>query len=262
MKKVFFIFLLVLSSACQEEKGIWDELTGPEREAVRAEAEAACLSESSQRFTNFKTTSANTFSSSDWVRNKQWRHILKNGEVEDTRTDFQVWKQRATELYLWVKVTKGSDVSDYFLRISQSENEDMIDDIRSNICSRTMSTTSTSNSGPVSAIKTYTQTAGSEKREFTDTYNFDFSYLAFFGANHNLTRKIVTKKVSNDEVISTINLTSSFSSVTGADDLRVLYTDGYTQKFCEVSTLTSPYAIPYILNSCPTVLPGDWDLSI
>ncbi|MCE3012174.1 MAG: hypothetical protein LW878_03830 [Proteobacteria bacterium] len=260
MKSSIFIALLFVLVACQEEKPIWDQLTPAEQAAVRAQAEADCLAEAATRFTNFKTESTKVFSSTSWNRNKQWRHVLKNGETEDTRTDFQVWKQTATELYLWVKVTKGSDVTDFFLRLTAAENDDMIDDVKANICSKTLTSTSRSSTGPVSASKTYTQTAGSEKREFTDTYNFDFTYPAFFGANHNFGRKIVTKKVSSNEVISTLNLTSTFSSVTGADDLRSSYTDGYTQKFCEISTLVSPYAIPYVYNTCPATPPVGWNL--
>lgn len=261
MKTAFFIALLVLVAACQEEKGIWDQLSPAEQAAVRAQAVAECKSSNQTRFDAIKN-STGFFQSTTWQRSKAFKHELKNGEAVDTLNEIQVWKQdtAANVVYLWIKQTKGSDLDSFFLRITKAQHEQMVTDLLDDLCDKNITATTASN--PLPVTKTYTQTATPNKREFTDTYSLQIDETPFVAAVYRLTRKIVTKKIADDAIVSTVNLASTFTTVAEPEVLGS-NPDSYATIYCDLVTPTPPtrFSLPYTYN-CVTSLPVGWNLTI
>ncbi len=268
MKKTLTLIFLVLISACRKEEGIWDELSPAERAAVRERAVNECLSDTNSKFNSFKDNSALVFTSTRWQRNDAWKHELKNGTTVDTTHDIQVWKQTATELYLVITRTIGANTPEtYFLRIRAAANDDIIEDLQLQYCSKMVSL---SGSNPLTVVEEYTQSVVGGTREFTDTYLFNTSYFAYVGTAWNVTRKIVAKDADGD-VTSTTNLTSSFTAVSDPDPLSTNPAI-YGTKYCDITEPAADpsypdirYKVPYVVpepSACPTVLPGDWNLTL
>ncbi len=262
--KHFFLIALLGLAACQEEKPIWDQLTELERDAVREEAERECTLANQSRFDAIKN-STGFFQSTTWQRNKAFKHELKNGETVDTLNEIQVWKQdtAANIVYLWVKQTKGSDLDSFFIRITKTQHENMVDGLLKNLCARTITATSSTN--PIPVTKSYTQTATPNKREFTDTYSIQLDETPFVGGTYRLTRKIVTKKIADDAVVSTLNLASTFTSVAEPEVLGS-NPNSYATIYCDlvepvVTVPATAYSLPFAI-TCSSSLPGGWNLTI
>ena len=261
MKTSLVIALLLILAACQEEKGIWDQLTPAEQAAVRAQAVAECKSSNQARFDAIKN-STGFFQSTTWQRNKAFKHELKNGEVVDTLNEIQVWKQDTVSniVYLWIKQTKGSDLESFFVRITKDQHDQMVTDLLDDLCDKNITATTATN--PIPVTEAYTQTASPNKREFTDTYSLQIDETPFVGATYRLTRKIVTKKIADDSVVSTVNLASTFAAVTEPEVLGS-NPNSYATIYCDLVTPTSPtrFTLPYTY-TCVTTLPGGWNLTI
>jgi hypothetical protein len=249
------ISILVFAISCNEKEGIWDKLTPAERAAVEARARTECIAASNERFNAFKDSSISMFTSTSWNRGKAFKHELKNGETIDTSYEIQVWKQLPTEIYFLVEKTIGTTTDTYFLRLLAAQNETMIEDIQEEVCSKRLTLGNGTN--PINITREYVQTGVTNRDEITDTYRMNISQLAYIGATHNLSRKIVKKKISNNEVVSTVNLTSTFTSISSPPALNPDYTT-YPQKFCDVA-FTDPYVLPFPLAACSAVLPAGWD---
>ncbi len=264
MKKILFISLLALLAACQEEKPIWDQLSNDERAAVRTQARAECVSSNQTRFNAIKN-STGFFQSTAWQRNKAFKHELKNGEAVDTLNEIQVWKQDkvANVVYLWVKQTKGAALDSFFLRLTKAQHDKMVTDLLNDLCDRKITATASTN--PLPVTKTYTQTASPNKREFTDTYGLQIDETPFIAGTYRLTRKIVTKKIADDSVVSTLNLASTFTSVAEPEVLGS-NPNSYATIYCDivepaVTIPETPYPLPYSY-TCQSSLPGGWNLTI
>lgn len=266
--KWLLVPLLVISGACRKEKGIWDELTPAEQEAVRERARASCLRDSAETYADFRDASRGVFSSTAWQRNDAWRHQLKNGDTVETTHDVQVWKQTPTALYLVVTRTIGSASPEtFFLRITDVANDDMIADLQRQVC---LGQVRASGTGPITVTADYTTTVTDGTRKTTDTYTFNRSLFAYAATAWHVTRKIEARNAAGT-VTSTTNLTSTFAARTDATALSTDPTT-YGSHFCDVveptADTTDPelrYKVPYVVPEpagCASTLPGDWDLAL
>jgi len=259
LKTLIALAALFILASCQEEKGIWDTLTPAEQAAVRAQAIAECKSSNQVRFDALKN-STTFFQSTSWARNKAYKHELKNGDTVDTLNEIQVWKQDTVSnvVYLWVKQTKGSDLTSFFVRITKTQHQEMVDDLLDDLCDKNITATTSTN--PITISKSYTQTVTPNKREFSDTYSYQTDETPFIATTYRLTRKIVTKVIADDSVVSTTNLSSTFSTV--ADPVALgSNPDSYATIYCDLETPATRFGIPYTY-SCVTSLPGTWNLTI
>lgn len=283
-KKVLSLILLFCLTACvQEEIESFDDLTPAEQEAVRQNSYNKCKSAYTNTFERFKDQSNEVFSSGNYDREDGFYHEYKKESSTDAnRTlDIRVWKRDATagEIYFYITETQlGS--SSYFLRVTQSENEAMIDDLLEDHCTKpAIYTSSTSDNGPLSVGYEFNVTNAPNTDNYVDTYSLPFSELAYFSA-YRISRKLTTKDSDGDIVGSEVSYTSTLVSKTYDFGSYSDYSDNsqYTQKFCypdkELNVLrgsttldayrfsNSGSILGFKLTCVDSTLPVGWNLAI
>lgn len=273
MKLVALLLILV---GCNKSTNEWDELTEAERRIIRQRQNAACRSEVTDNYQKFKDSSAATFTSSAYQRNDSYKVLFKEGSSTKKTTNLQVWKQDTSNevIYFYVSETLIG-TSSYFLKLSRTQNEEIIDDLLDDHCGRVYE----SSAGSTSVTAKYEFDLNGEIDNYTDTYTLNYSKLAYFAA-HSLARKYV-KKDTDGDVTSTTNYTSELTTDALTDFVSTNYADTYvntsgttvnryTQNFCEITYTTGTIyrfvqdGAGFKLN-CTTVYPdiaGGWDLTL
>ncbi len=258
--------LLILIVACGKTEGVWDELDAADRAAITTRAYNECKDETNGDFNAFKEESELVYSSSDWQRSDAWKHELKNGATVDTTHNIRVWRNDGTDLYLLINRVIGSNTRVYFLRIPKAINLEMIEDLQEQFCRKQVAVST--NSSRVTVEEEYVVPTGTDTKEYTDTYRFDFDYLAYMGSAWNVTRLIVTKDDDDDET-GRVTLTSTFVEVDPDTlaDLKPTYTEYVGATFCEITEPAEDVAtgisfvVPYVVSeTCASTLPVGWTL--
>jgi len=279
---ILLISFLVLGAACGKREAVWDELSEADQRAIRGRAYGECKSDSVTTFENFVEKSSLVWTSGDWQRNDAWKHTFTEGSSVIT-TKIRIWKNNGTMLYLAI-TDDVTTTAPYFLRIPKAANETMITHLKEQICRGHQSVSAKGGEdGPLTVGREYTTTEAAEVNTITDTYSFNFAYPAFVATEWNLKRRILKKK-SDGTQISDKTSTSSFTKLTGEDDLPTTATSWAT-KYCDIflpevvppgAELENPgelrYVVPYQLGNNDTTpgtltcnvgtLPTGWDLSI
>lgn len=283
MKKLLFLSLtILLAFSCKEEEvQTWDDLTEAQKNEIRLRAQKRCEADYLATFNRFKaTSSSDVFNSTNYDREKGFHLDYKENDSVKRSVDIRVWKRdsSAREVYFYITETLlGSD--SYFLRITGTENDDMIDDLFSVHCDRKnfpAFSSTTGDNGPQKVIQEYSVSNSPNIDEYTDTYELSFSRLAYF-ANYRLSRTVKQVKADDtDSVVKTINYKSEFKNKSfdfEADiyDAKRTATEYYfTQKFCTIEASVTPAGyfpskdpnkFGYTL-TCQTTKPADWDLAL
>lgn len=273
MKSLLFILSLLFMAACNESEQVWDELTPYEQSLVRQRGRSQCLTENRDNYNKFKSESLKIFTSSAYARNKSFISTFKeNGTVKKTTT-LQVWKVDSAAGIIYFYVTEdllGS--SSYFLKLSVTQNDDLIEDLLVDHCDKVY----TSSAGSTSVTVKYEYEPDS-LNELTDNYTFNFAKVPYFSA-FTLSRKHIKKK-ADGKTESTVNYTSTLVNDDLTDfvttNFAATYVNGdgatvnrYSQNFCEV-VYTTGTTYRLIQNgigfkqTCTTTYPdtaGGWDL--
>ena len=270
MKKHLLILpFLLLNYSCQEEVNGFNSLTEAEQEAIRNRGQAACKDKAEPIFSDFIRKSHDSFRSSAYKRGTVLTYEFKEGETVTKTVEFKVWKQTSDALYFIVSDSKAS--SDYFLMISNVDNEQIITDLKELYCARpVIYSMSVGKNGPLSIVNEYDLPKAPNKEFFKDTYNFAFNVPAFL-SSYELSREIKVKDKDDKPVGTTKNLTtakkqesSTFASNNWSD------ANEYSQKFCTIEA-ASGYRLSRERNvegfkldsgNCSEVVPAGWDLDI
>lgn len=254
---------LLILVGCHSTKEI--TLDAADLAAVQARNRAECLGRTAQLYQGFSDTSAGAWASADWQRNDAYRHELKQGTTVDTSHDIRVWKNDGTNLYLLITKKIGvSSTNTYFLRIPKSSNTQMVSDIQNLACTQDSNFEADGDlGGPLTATYNYRVTLASGHDQYYDTYSFNFANPVYVGGQWGVRRTIHHFDSTGVESSAANTLTSTFVVVTGQADLSTTPSD-YTTQYCDlVDSGTAPHFVaPYNLGTCPTALPGGWDLTI
>lgn len=280
MKLISLLLLVVIVTSCKEEEiQSFDSLTPEEQDAIRNMSYQRCVSEFSQTYQNFKDDSSGVFTSTTYERGYSWKFEYKLSSTVLRTMDVRVWRQAPNEtpaaIYFHVtdRPQGGTGDVDYFLKITQTQNEAMIDQLLQDHCRKPAVMTITSSSdGPANASYQFTTTSTSR---YTDNYILYFTHLAFF-ANYNFSRKYEILD-SEGNVTSTSNYTSTFTpqGVYAFPTTDYENTTHYpSQKYCTVALngdglyrFEDSGTIGYIINTsdaaqCASSIPGTWSLTI
>lgn len=263
--------MILLSVSCREEIQGWEQLTADERTAINNRAMARCNSNNAGPKAGFKETSAAIFTNVYYARNYGYigKYTKEGSSSETASVELRVWKQDSTNnvLYFYVTEVNGSINTNYFLKVNQVQNEEIIDDLVTDYCeNKVYSYLYSDDDGPMSVTYTYDKATTSGTDTYADTYTFQFGQLAFMAA-HSLSRRIDSKN-SSGTITATTKYTSTYTQKTYTDTgLSTDYSD-YTQSFCELAEETtgiyrlSQTVIGFKLGTCASSLPADWDLTI
>lgn len=270
--KFIFLSLLIAVSCKTEEVQKFNELTGPEQDAIRTRGTSLCLTANNAIYARFKTRSNGMFGSSSFNRGDGYEFLFKNGGTTERTVEVKVWKQTATEVFFYVTDDKAA--GDYFLRIQKTDNETMVDDLLVAHCSRpVIYTSSTGDNGPLTMVNEYEITRAPNDEIFKDTYTMSFDLPAFF-ANYQIGRTKRVEDADNNQVGSSVTYTSTLTAkaYTFASD-NALDSAEYNQKFCVFNRGTAyrfarernveGFKLDYSnLTDCPTTKPAAWNLTI
>jgi hypothetical protein len=271
LKNYFFLLFLTLIIACREEVEGWNSLSPDEQEEISSRALRNCLSSNAAYYEEFISDSSKTYELSTYERGKGFLHEFKLDSTTLHSVELRVWRNASEEIYFYVTESDESgSVASYFLRVEKTQNEEMINQFKTDHCEKYYSSVSISDGGPLVVKLEYDVAAGSDSKEYTDTYTFNFSKLAFLG-NYFLERKVITKD-SEDVQTESKSYSSTFSSKTYSSDFPTTDfsdSDEYEQNFCElipesgqsVFRLTEE-TIGFNNKNCSTSLPADWNLEI
>lgn len=270
--KVILLTYLVLMVSCKsEEVQKFDELTPDEQAAVRTRGTALCLAANTVFYNLFKTISASVFTSDIFNRADGFEFLFKNGSTTERTVEIKVWKQTSTEIYFYITDDKAA--GDYFLRVQDTDNEQMIDDLLVAHCTRpTIYTSTIRDNGPLVTINEYELLSAPNTEIYKDTYTMPFDYPAFF-ANYHINRTKRVEDADENQVGSTITYTSTLSlkNYTFASD-NAEDSSEYNQKFC-VFNRGEAYRFARernvegfkidlsSLTDCPSTKPVTWDLT-
>lgn len=271
--KVILLSLLTIAVACKsEEIQKFDELTDAEQAAIRTRGTALCLSANTAIYNRFKTRSASMFTSGIFNRGDGFEFLFKNGATTERTVEIKVWKQTATEIFFYI--TDDQAPGDYFLRVQNTDNDQMIDDLLTVHCTRPIIyTSSTGDNGPLTMTNDYEIPRAPNSEIFKDTYTMPFDYPAFF-ANYRIGRTKRVEDADDNQVGSTVTYTSTLTqkAYTFASD-NAEDSAEYNQKFCVFNRGTGyrfarernveGFKIDYSnLTDCPITKPVAWDLTI
>lgn len=258
---------MMMLASCEEEVAKYDELTEGQQEAIRQRGRALCIRDFTPIYERFKNESVKVFDSDSYERQDGFYHEFK-GPSSTRKIDIRVWKQdrTANEIYFYITENlEGS--SNYFLRITQAQNEAMIDSLLKDHCDKVYTSTSGSN-GPVNVLYEYTVDNPPNDDFYDDKYVLNFGSLAYFG-KFRKTRTVETKNEDNDRVGELQQYTSTLVAKGYDFEGRNVATNStyYTQNFCEPALET---ATDYRFNktsdtlklTCAATPPVGWDLSI
>lgn len=271
-KVILFSLLLILSSCKSEEIQSYSKLTPDEQAAIRTRGTQLCLDTNTVIYNRFKSRSASMFTSSIFNRGDGFEFLFKNGTTTESTVEIKVWKQTATEIFFYI--TDEDAPSDYFLRVQNTDNDQMIDDLLAVHCSRPIIyTSSTGENGPLTMTNDYEIPRAPNNEIFKDTYTMPFDYPAFF-ANYRIGRTKRVEDVDENQVGSTVTYTSTLTqkAYTFASD-NAQDSGEYTQKFCVFNRGAAyrfarernveGFKIDFTnLTDCPTTKPVAWNLTI
>ncbi len=242
MKKIFFFIVMSFLLSCvQEEVESFNDLSPSEQEAIRQNSYLKCIAQFQTIYNRFKNNSNQVFDSTSYDREDGFYFEYKLATEVKKKLDIRVWKRDANagDLYFYITDTQiGSE--NYFLRVTRSQNETMIDDLLEDHCRKpSVYTSSSGDSGPLSIKFEFERSNAPNIDAYTDTFSLPFSSLAVF-ANFTIVRKITTKNSNGETVGSAQNFSSSLVSKSYNFEGYTDPTDGsrYTQKFCDVVTET------------------------
>lgn len=250
---------------------MYDKLPPNEQAAISSMGNRQCLSKLAEAYGNWKSESATqVFSNTKaYKRNVGWKFTGK-GDSGDITIDIGIWKRTATEIYFLISDSRATFPS-YFLRITQVENDEMIEDLKQAHCLRPEIYKSSINSSTLTMTNEYTLMIPPNKDVYTDVYSMSLKQLAFF-ANFNYTRTKKTYDVNDDQTGDTVSYNTAKLEPLGRDyDTYLNWSDPtrYTQKFCVIHN-SEPYrfvkernAVGFkILESdCEDTPPAGWDLN-
>lgn len=272
MNKVWLLvpFLLIAFSCKQEEIKKFDELTQEEQDAIRNASRLKCLSEYTTVYNRFKNQSLVVFDSNSYEREDGFYHELK-GPSSTRKVDIRVWKQDRTANEIYFYITENLEGStNYFLRITQAQNEAMIDQLLIDHCAKTYTTTSGS-SGPLNVLFEHEKDNAPNKDYYDDQYTLPFSQLAYF-ARFNKKRTVETKNEDNVRVGDLVTYTSTLTNKSYDFGSNNNATDStkYTQNFCEIVVEPTPNVYRFSTDTsvqgwrlnCSGTVPVGWDLTI
>lgn len=261
---------------------MWDKLTPAQRAELAARGKKECEASYKSTYNNFKNTSSGVFTASNYERGRGFYHEYKVDKDVKRKIDIRIWKQDVNNRVIYFYVTETNlGTNSYFLKITQAENEAMIDDLYSDHCDKTALKVTTGSSGPAKAVQEYNEPNSPNTDEYTDTFTYNFNYLAYF-ANFNLARDVKTVTTSGSTVGSVVKYTSSLvaknytfeeASYTAKRDNNFVY----SQKFCTIKenidgnkyrVAKEPNTFGYVLKEnsidatklCETTKPADWNL--
>lgn len=245
MKKLLAPILLSAVSisfiSCEKNIAAWDKLTAQEKQEVLDRNKAKCLTDFTPYYNNFKKTSGDLFDQgSSYKRGTGFYHEYKVGTEVKRKVDIRVWKKDSNNRVLYFYVTETQLGTDsYFLRISETENEEMIGDLLKDQCSKAALTVTTGKSGPARAISEYEVSNAPNTDRYKDTFTYPFNTLAYF-ANFHLNRNVKTVNSKGEIVGTAIDYVSTFTGkdITFSNDpYNGKNAQGnfiYTQKFCTI----------------------------
>jgi hypothetical protein len=272
LKKLIFPLLILLSTSCKKTVHAWNELSDAERTEINNRAQQNCVATNAAAYEAFLDSSDETFASASFARGVGYERQYKlegSTNAADTYT-MKVWKQDSTNgvLYFYVtqSVSTGGEES-YFLRIKRTDNEALINQLKSDHCGAVYTSMTTGETGPMSLVYDYNSPNGANTTYFTDTYTFNFTDLGFMGGLR-LKRKLVVKDTAGTPQSTTIydsTVAQKLFSFPTTDYTNV----AYTQNFCELNYSTyalSANKLGFANLSCQTTVPAvpgdEWNLSI
>lgn len=274
MKSKFILLslLAILISCKSEEIQSFSKLTPDEQAAIRTRGTQLCLDTNTVIYNRFKSRSASMFTSSIFQRGDGFEFLFKNGATTERTVEIKVWKQTATEMFFYI--TDDQAPGDYFLRVQNTDNDQMIDDLLAIHCRRpVLYTSSVGTNGPLTMVNDYELPKAPNTEVYKDTYTMPFDYPAFF-ANYRIGRTKSVEDVNDDPVGSAVTYTSTLTAKSytfntdNAEDDRE-----YNQKFCVFNRGTGyqfarernveGFKIDFTnLTVCPTTKPVAWNLTI
>ncbi|HXH75027.1 MAG TPA: hypothetical protein VNJ08_08680 [Bacteriovoracaceae bacterium] len=272
LKNFFLVILIAMTVSCREEVAGWSSLSVEEQASLTERAKANCLTDNSVGYNNFKSTSDDNFATTTYNRGQGFFHQYKLDTAEISKSDIQIWKQDPNGvIYFYITETPiGGTASSYFLKVKDSENDDMIDQLKIDQCARYYTSASIGEDGPLTVVLDYTTPTASDSFNYIDTYTLGFNKFAFMAA-YQMTRKEITKDIAGTVVGTAKVYTATyvdkdypaFGSNNYAD------TTFYTQKFCELALKPGETVFRLFRDlkgfsslTCTSSVPAEWDLSI
>ncbi|MGE3609279.1 MAG: hypothetical protein AB7I27_06800 [Bacteriovoracaceae bacterium] len=260
MKRFFLVSLILLASACEERENAFDSLSSAERDNVARKYSAQCISETNSDFNSFESDSNDNVYGT-WTREDSWKfEKTQDGATSAAETHtISVWKNDGTDLYLIVKIVPGLTYK--FIKIPKTTNSEMIDDLQTSYCAKTLDYNPSASGGTINKETTGTADSNGEYTNNIDVLTISSSYPVYFGAlSGSSTQKVLDE--DDDSTVSSVKYNYTISALADVS-LSSDYTTYSSTNFCEVtSSGASPntFTIPYTL-TCVAAVPGTWDLT-
>lgn len=256
MKSITLVLSFIFLVSCNtKEEGT---LTDQERANLQQRFNAKCLTDSASSFNSIKELSDRQFTPSESVyfkRGQRWSWEKKNGTTVIESETVTVWKVGTDVVYFIITKKDANGATSYdFLKIDSTMNFEMIETILAQKCKNDKKFTVSNSTGSATLVKETDSLVSTDRYDrLTITGNFNFSYLAYFGA-FDETR--VTKQVNaegtthSDSTTTTLITTLQRLGDLAETDMQPAYTS-YTPsltRFCTITyTAGSPnvYGYPY-----------------
>lgn len=242
-----------MMASCREEVSGWGSLSESERQYIRTRARQECIANSTYNFNRFLSMSSGNFTS--FVRGKQWK-ITQKKKVDTTETTLDesylaVWKVTASAIYLVWTNNKFTPAAIKFIKITDINNEEMINDLKWKKCAKRddyLVADGESNL-TVTLDPVYTTVSSTEKHENTYSYKFDYSVLAYMG----IFQESRTKKVlDNAGTVKSTEVFTTTMSTTSDASLPAVYSGFTNTEYCvikysdpEAPNTENEYLFPY-----------------
>ena len=231
--KIILLSLLLFCSSCRKEVAGWDKLSADEQDYLRTRSRTTCLSNSAANFNTFKESSNNNFDS--FSESKTWKIETKQKEgTTETLVDtsyLSVWKKDTEALYFIWTNNKTSPASIKFIKVIDTQNEEMISDLLWKKCALRDSYVITDSGSKLDVTLVGQKTNQTASAYDLVGYDFVLNYnlLAFLGS---FQEKKIVKSYKNDGTLTkTVSYTTTLSTTSDAV-LKESYTEYTNSQFC------------------------------
>lgn len=268
MKYLSLIILssaLLLSASCEKEIEAGDGLTQAERDYLASRAQAQCISDSANTFTDYKADSADAIM--DFERDEAWKYEYKKDTTVIDTTSVSIWKVSAPNLYIRLNIVEDGTTYNKFIKIRTADNSDMWNAVQTIKCVKSTlvkSRTATLGSSTATATIEDLRINGDEADTFFDVktvYNFKTNVPTYFG----FLDRVKTKKTVDDDdaVTKTETYTYTLTKNTNPSDQNDDFTTYSNKRYCMIAytpavppATENTFAFPYTLTCTDNAATG------
>lgn len=264
-KSLSLILLSLLAFAgCEESVEKGKSLTDQERAYLRERAALKCISDSDREIERFYKNSNDRML--DYERQDTWEFKYSKGDTEVDTSHVYVWKVSPPNVYFRMRMEEGGTITNRFLKLDTTVNEEMLINIQKKICSKNLDSNFNSSKMTINIEDPRINEDSETESQSEIDYRLESQYPVYFGVMNRKKTKRFYKKTNRDTVTKTETFDYTFKRIADVAQPASYNNNTITNReYCVVkftaATPVNTYDFPFALEctSSDTAGPTGFD---